>query len=107
MNDATTDVGGITAPASPSPTSTDSNVGVEVVPVPDPKARLLVDISNRFTHHPPKGDQAQRYGQLRDRFRELAERVVLSTPISREQALAITKLEEASMFANAAIARHE
>lgn len=87
--------------------STETTTTGAPAPVVDPKARLLADIANRFTYHPPKADQPRRYNQIRDRARELAELIVLETPICREQALAITKLEEASMFANAAIARHE
>lgn len=69
--------------------------------------RLLADVANRFTYHPPKPDQLPRYEELRDRGRSLAEHIVRLTPPSREQALALTHLEEAIFFANAAIARHE
>lgn len=65
------------------------------------------DLVNRFTHHPPKGDQAVRYGEIRQHAMQLATRITESTPPSREQSLAITHLEEAVMWANAAIARNE
>lgn len=65
------------------------------------------DLSKRFTHHPPKGDQAFRYGEIRNRARGLADLLNQLCPESREKSLAITHLEEAVMWANAAIARNE
>jgi hypothetical protein len=65
------------------------------------------DLKNRFSYHSPKGDQNARYEDLRSFARQLAERIVESTPESREQSLALTKLEEAIFWANAAIARNE
>lgn len=63
------------------------------------------ELLTRFTYHPPEGDQPERYEKLRDAAHELAELILELTPASREQSLAITKLEESSMWANAAIAR--
>jgi len=65
------------------------------------------DITNRFTYHPPKGDQPQRYDTIRAAGLVLAKCIALKTPPSREQSLALTKLEEAVFWANAAIARDE
>jgi hypothetical protein len=65
------------------------------------------DLAARSTYHPPKGDQAQRYEKLRFNGLNLAEMIEELAPHSRERALAITKLEEAIMWANAAIARNE
>lgn len=64
-------------------------------------------IENNFTYHAPKGDQAERYGKIREKARELAELMEESCPNSREKSLASTKLEEAVMWANASIARNE
>jgi hypothetical protein len=61
----------------------------------------------RFTYHKPQEGQPQKYEKLRDKGLELAELVVELTPESREQSLAVTKIEEAIMHANAAIARRE
>lgn len=61
----------------------------------------------RFTHHAPKEGQPERYTELRDTVGRLATLIVELTPASREQSLALTKLEEAVMWANAAIARRE
>ena len=65
------------------------------------------DLKTRFIYHPPKGDQRVRYEDMRRRVALLARRILEETPKSREQSLAITKLEEASFWMNAAIARHE
>jgi len=65
------------------------------------------EIAKRFTYHAPKGDQAERYGSIRDLAKKLAETIASLTPVSREQSLALTKLDEVVMFANAAIARTE
>jgi hypothetical protein len=65
------------------------------------------DLENRFTHHPPKGDQAVRYHCIRAGALGLAKLIEDHAPPSRELSLAFTKLEEAVMWANAAIARNE
>lgn len=67
----------------------------------------IPDIERRFTYHPPKEGQPAKYGRLRDYFKELAYVIEAECPDSRERALALTKLEEAVMWANAAIARNE
>lgn len=61
----------------------------------------------RFTYHTPKGDQAERYTAIRDKARELAEYITTWSNESRERSLALTKLEECVMWANAGIARRE
>ena len=66
-----------------------------------------IDVERIFTYHPPKGDQAERYVLLRDAAKGLALLIRGSTPISPEQTLAIRKLQECVMFANAAIAINE
>ena len=65
------------------------------------------DLRNRFTYHAPQGDQALRYGEIRSLAREWAQLVDSSCPDSREKSLALTKIEEAMMWANASIARNE
>jgi hypothetical protein len=45
------------------------------------------------------------YQLLRDAAKEYADAIVELVPTSREQALALTKLEECVMWANAGIAR--
>jgi len=65
------------------------------------------EIDKRFTYHPPIGGQLYRYNALRMAGRTLADAVNSLCPESREKEIAITKLEEAVMWANAAIARRD
>ena len=69
--------------------------------------RVKQQIEKAFTYHPPKENQPQRYNRIRDAAKELANLIAALTPESREQSLALTKIEEAVMWANAAIARNE
>lgn len=71
------------------------------------KMELLKRVENDFTYHAPKEDQLNRYTEIREAGRQLATLIVNLTPISREQSLALTLLEQATMMANAAIARNE
>lgn len=64
-------------------------------------------IEKAFTYHPPKGGQPERYTALRDKAKEFAEMIDAQCPNSRERSVALTKLEETVMWANAAIARNE
>lgn len=65
------------------------------------------DIVNRFTYHPPFGNQAERYAIIREWALNFALKINELTPASREQSLAITELENCVAHANAAIARNE
>lgn len=64
-------------------------------------------IENDFTYHAPKPGQDVKYKEIRSKAKELALLIMLDCPESREQSLAITKLEECVMWANASIARNE
>lgn len=64
-------------------------------------------LGNRFSHHPPKGDQAERYAAIRAKILETAKFIRDNTPLCAEQTRAINALDEAMMLANAAIARNE
>ena len=59
-----------------------------------------------FTYHPPEDGQPERYLRLRATARVLAETVMEETKTSREQSLALTAIQEAVMWANAAVAIH-
>ena len=65
------------------------------------------ELSKRFRYHVPKADQPARYEAIRAAAYELAGKITGMTPTSREQSLALTSLEEAVFWANAAIARNE
>ena len=64
-------------------------------------------LQKAFQYHPPKGDQAERYQRIRAMARAFAIEILSNCPQSRERSLALTKLEEASMWANSSIARNE
>lgn len=68
---------------------------------------LQQELDIRFTYHSPKPGQPQKYEQLRGTAKHLATMFQELCPDSRELSLAITKLEEAVFWANAAIARRE
>lgn len=65
------------------------------------------ELNKRFTYHKPKNEQPERYKFIREQARELACNFDQECPDSREKSLAMTKLEEAVFWANAAIARNE
>ena len=65
------------------------------------------ELKKRFTYHPPKKGQPEKYETIRGALLEVARMVVENCPDSRERSLALTKLEEGSMWANASIARNE
>ena len=68
---------------------------------------MNTNIENRFTHHSPFGDQTERYQEIRELAKKFAYMILEKTPDSREQSLALTNLEQAVFWANAAIARNE
>lgn len=64
-------------------------------------------LTHRFMHHAPKGDQGERYAQVRASIFIAASKCVELTPCSPEQTRALNALDEAMMLFNAAIARNE
>lgn len=72
-----------------------------------PSERVSKQLKTTFTYCRPQGNQPQRYERIRDEAGKLAHLIACNTPESREQSIALTKLEEVVMFANAAIARNE
>ncbi|MDV3426655.1 MAG: hypothetical protein LIR50_05630 [Bacillota bacterium] len=63
-------------------------------------------IENNFKYHELKTDQPEKYNVLRNKAKELAYEIERLCPNSREKSLAMTKLEESTMWANASIARN-
>ena len=63
------------------------------------------ELDNRFTYHSPKTGQAELYQDLREKGKELASLIISTVPEGREQALALTNVEQAIFWANAGIAR--
>lgn len=64
------------------------------------------ELTNRFAYHPPLSDtRRQAHENVRGQVGRLAQFIAHTVPAGREQALALTKLEEAMMWANAGLAR--
>jgi hypothetical protein len=77
--------------------------------MPDPDKTFIegdATIENNFTHHRPGPGDSERYEAIRAKCKECAYLIKDLCPSSREQAVAITKLEEAMFWANAAVARN-
>lgn len=64
------------------------------------------DLDNVYKYHPPRDGQAKRYEIVIGAGKGLAEVVIAFCPESREREAALQKIEEAVMWANAAIARN-
>ncbi|WP_254778351.1 Acb2/Tad1 domain-containing protein [Aneurinibacillus thermoaerophilus] len=64
-------------------------------------------IENNFKYHAATGDKGERHDKVRALCKELAYEIELLCPQSRERSVAMTKLEEVMMWANAAIARNQ
>lgn len=69
--------------------------------------KMHEELIKRFTYHAPKDAQLDRYEKIRDVAHNLAALLVVECPESRELSLDLTNLEQAVMWANAAIARNE
>ncbi len=64
-------------------------------------------LKRKFTYHPPKEGQVERYQAIRDKAYELALLIEQEVLPSEERDRSILKLEECVMHANAGIARNE
>ena len=63
-------------------------------------------IENDFRYHAPSPEKVMKHEIVRNKCKELALFILENCPPGRERALAITKIEEAMMWANAAVARN-
>lgn len=70
-------------------------------------AKMQDRLDNDYTYHAPHGDQLERYHLIRETAHDLAVIIVQNVPVSREQSVALTLLEQVVMEANAGIARNE
>lgn len=66
-----------------------------------------MDIEKNFTYHKLTEEQAVKCVNIRNTAKQFAFVIEACCLDSREKSLALTKLEEAVMWANAAIARNE
>lgn len=65
------------------------------------------EMSKRFDHHPPTtSDTVKAHESARAACKVLAIAICQTVPEGRERSLALTKIEEAMFWANAAIARN-
>lgn len=61
-------------------------------------------IANDFGYHKATAETGPMHDAVRTHFKELAYWLIDNTPASREQSLMLTELQQAQMWANAAIA---
>lgn len=64
------------------------------------------ELQNRFSYHVPTQDEIAKFVEIRKHALNVSALINSLCPESREKSLAITKLEEAVFWANAAIARN-
>lgn len=62
------------------------------------------DLDNWFVYHAPVGNQTQLYQEIREAGKFLAETIMRNCPPSADATVAIRRVREAVMIANAAIA---
>lgn len=69
---------------------------------------MNAQIEHNFKYHPPGPNSVEKHTAIRAKAKELAALIDETLPIAagREKASAITKCEEAMMWACAGIARH-
>jgi len=63
-------------------------------------------IETLFTYHAPAGDQPERYRRIREKAKELALTIDECCEPGPDRTMAIRKVREAVMVANASIATH-
>jgi hypothetical protein len=64
----------------------------------------LASIENWFVYHPPKGNQQERYAYIRSAALYMAQKIVALVPAGPDRTVALRKLRECVMTANAGIA---
>jgi hypothetical protein len=62
------------------------------------------DLVNWFSYHAPTPDDIPKYGAIRQAALEFTEVILVNTPPSADQTVAIRRVREAVMIANASIA---
>lgn len=66
----------------------------------------MLDLEKNFTYHAPTEEQKEIYKNIRKMAHDYAEYIQKVSSQSRELSLALTKIEESVMWANAGIARN-
>jgi hypothetical protein len=67
----------------------------------------LKQLEISYTYHSPKGDQPERYVEIREAAKNLAKTILECAPPSRERSVALTQIELGVTMANKAIACNE
>jgi hypothetical protein len=70
-----------------------------------PSSEEIEAIRNRFTYHPPSAEQRARYETIREYAHEFALQLLALVPPGEQRDVALVRLEEAVMHANAGVAR--
>lgn len=73
----------------------------------DKKAELFARVERSMTNITPTAQQIKRIEKLRGAFKLTAQDLIEVTPVSREQSLALTHLEDAVMWAVKSIVLEE
>ncbi|UQN10382.1 hypothetical protein [Deinococcus sp. QL22] len=63
----------------------------------------MPDTKHPFEYQPPTPEQVQQIETVRTALKQVHDTIVETLPPSRERSLAITKLEETSMWVNKAV----
>lgn len=64
-------------------------------------------LEHNLTNHTPSADVAKKMEEVRAAAKELGKAIVTLCPDSREASLSLTNLEQATMWAMAALARYQ
>lgn len=67
----------------------------------------MEELEHRYSYHAPTPDKIKIHEYVRKSGLELAKDIAAMCPDGREKSLALTRVEEAIMWANAAIARSD
>ena len=78
---------------------------VDVLDVREDGSLSVDELLRRLSYHKPERGQAEIYKKIRRAALDFGALLTVRCPESRELSLAMTKLEESVMWANAAIAR--
>lgn len=68
------------------------------------KEQIISDLENKFKYHAPKEGQLEKYKRLRSAGKDLALLIQKECPECADAYIAIQRVREAVMYANAAIA---
>ena len=80
---------------------------MQEIPSPLSKREIRADLENRFAYHKADTDElVAAHGAVRQKHKALARWVHKNVPDGREKDKAITNIEQAMFWANAAVARH-